>query len=184
MEDAKIVELFFARSEDAVSETEKKYGRYCHYIAGQVLSSDEDAREIVNDTWLRLWNTIPPERPVSLKSYIGTICRNLAINAWNAGHAQKRGEVTLVLDELAECIPAGNSGETIGESLALREALNGFLEKLPQKTRNIFLRRYYYAASVAEIAGSFAMKESTVAMLLLRTRRKLKEYLEKEGFLL
>jgi len=184
MEDAKIVALYLERAEAAVLETEKKYGRYCRYIACRILDSDEDAGEIVNDTLLTLWNTIPPKRPESLKPYIGTVCRNLALNAWNAGHTQKRGEVPLVLEELAECIPAGDSGETLGESLALREALNGFLQSLPRKTRNIFVRRYYYAGSVAEIGAEYAMKESAVAMLLLRTRRKLKDYLEKEGFAL
>jgi len=184
MEDAKIVALYLERAEAAVLETEKKYGRYCRYIACRILDSDEDAGEIVNDTLLTLWNTIPPKRPDPLKPYIGTVCRNLALNAWNARHTQKRGEVPLVLEELAECIPAGDNGETLGESLALREALNAFLRSLPRKTRNIFVRRYYYAGSVAEIAAEYAMKESAVAMLLLRTRRKLKDYLEKEGFAL
>ncbi len=112
MEDNQIVDLYWARSESAISETEKKYGRYCHYIAYQILSSDEDAREVVNDTYLKIWNTILPRRPDPLKPYIGTISRQLALNRYEAQHTQKRGgQVSLVLDELSECIP-DNAGGT------------------------------------------------------------------------
>lgn len=141
MEDKQIVELYLARSETAISETEKKYGRYCHYIAYQILCSDEDAKEVVNDTYLKTWNTVPPQRPDPLKPYVGTLCRQLALDVYKGQHAQKRGgRVPLVLDELSECIPDNAGGDDIGESVALSDALNRFIWALPQKTRNIFVR--------------------------------------------
>ena len=181
---ADIIELLERRDETGLALLKEKYADYCYSIIYHLLRDHEQTEEALSDVFLRAWNSIPPARPLRLRAYLAKMARNVALDYIKRNSAEKRSAVTVLLDELAECIPAGNSGETIGESLALREALNGFLEKLPQKTRNIFLRRYYYAASVAEIAGSFAMKESAVAMLLLRTRRKLKEYLEKEGFLL
>jgi len=183
MEDKQIVELYWARSESAISETANKYGRYCHYIAYQILTNDEDAKEVVNDTYLKAWNTIPPQRPDPLKPYVGTISRQLALNVYKEQHTQKRGgQVPLVLDELSDCIPNPENHENIGESIALSEALSRFLRALPQKTRNIFIRRYFYMSPVAEIARDFSMKESNVTMHLLRTRRKLAQFLKKEGF--
>lgn len=183
MEDKQIVDLFFERSESAITETEKKYGRYCHYIAYRILENDEDAKEIVNDTYLKTWNTVPPNRPDPLKPYVGMISRQLSLDRYEEYHTQKRGgQVMLVLDELAECIPDNDSGEDIGESVALRDALNKFVWSLPNKTQNVFVRRYWYSSSVAEIAEEYGMKESTVTVLLLRTRKKLKEFLHKEGF--
>ena len=183
MEDKQIVELYWARSENAISETEKKYGRYCHYIAYQILHNDEDAKEVVNDTYLKTWNTVPPRRPDPLKPYVGTISRQLALDVYKKQNAQKRGgQVSLVLDELSECIPDNDSGADIGESVALSDALNRFMWALPQRTRNIFVRRYFYMSSVAEIAKDFSMKESNVTMHLLRTRKKLEQFLKKEGF--
>ena len=183
MEDRQIIDLYWARSEAAIAETEKKYGRYCHYIAYQILYDDEDAKEIVNDTYLKTWNTIPPQRPDPLKPYVGMISRQLALNTYEGQHTQKRGgQVPLVLDELSECIPANDDGADIGESVALSDALNRFLWALPQRTRNIFVRRYFYISPVAEIAKDFQMKESNVTMHLLRTRKKLAQFLKKEGF--
>ena len=183
MEDKQIVELYWERSETAISETEKKYGRYCHYIAYQILCNDADAEEIVNDTYLKTWNTVPPMRPDPLKPYVGTISRQLALNRYEAQNTQKRGgQVPLVLDELSECIPDTDGGGDIGESVALSDALNRFLWALPVRTRNIFVRRYFYMSPVAEIAKDFSMKESNVTMHLLRTRRKLEQFLKKEGF--
>ena len=183
MEDKQIVELYWARSESAISETANKYGRYCHYIAYQILTNDEDAKEVVNDTYLKAWNTIPPQRPDPLKPYVGTISRQLALNVYKEQHTQKRGgQVPLVLDELSDCIPNPENHENIGESIALSEALSRFFRALPQKTRNIFIRRYFYMSPVAEIARDFSMKESNVTMHLLRTRRKLEQFLKKEGF--
>jgi RNA polymerase sigma-70 factor (ECF subfamily) len=183
MEDCKIVDLYFERSQDAIKETDKKYGRYLHYIAYRILESDEDAKEIVNDTYLKAWNTIPPNRPEALKAYVGMISRQLAINRYEEKRAKKRsGESALVLDELAECISAGEGSQDIGESVALKNALNSFVHSLSGNTRNVFLKRYWYASSIAEIAREYKMKESSVKVLLMRTRNKLKEYLIKEGF--
>lgn len=183
MEDKQIVELYWARSETAISETEKKYGRYCHYIAYQILCNDEDAKEIVNDTYLKTWNTVPPQRPEPLKPYVGMISRQLSLNRYETQSTQKRGgQVPLVLDELSECIPDNGSSTDIGESVALSDALNRFLWALPERTRNIFVRRYFYMSTIAEIAKDFSMKESNVTMHLLRTRRKLAQFLKKEGF--
>ncbi|MBE6579078.1 MAG: sigma-70 family RNA polymerase sigma factor [Ruminococcaceae bacterium] len=182
MEDKQIVELYFARAESAVAETEKKYGRYCRYIAYRILENDEDAEESVNDTYLKAWNTMPPHRPQALKPYLGMLCRQISLDRYEMNHAGKRfGQVSLALEELAECIPDGKNGDP-GEGLALRDALNRFLYSLPEKTRKIFLRRYWYTSSIAEIASDFGMKESNVTVLLLRTRRKLKAFLQKEGF--
>ena len=183
MDDTQIVALYWERSETAIEETKKKYERYCHYIAYQILNNDEDANEIVNDTYMKAWNTILPKRPNPLKSYVGIISRHLALNTYAAYNAQKRsGQMTLVLDELAECIPSNDNGAEIGESIALRDAINEFLRTLPRKTRNVFVRRYWYASTVSEIADEYAMKDSAVAMLLMRSRNKLKVHLEKEGF--
>ena len=184
MEDKQIVNLYWERSETAISETAKKYGRYCHYIAYQILYSDEDAEEIVNDTYLKTWNTVPPNRPDPLKAYVGLLSNQLALDRYDAYHADKRGggQLPLVLEELAECIPDLSDATEMGESIALRDALNRFLRSLPEKSRTIFVRRYWYVSSIAEIAQEYGMKESSVTVLLYRTRKKLKEFLHEEGF--
>ena len=185
MEDKDIVDLYWAREESAIRETEKKYGRYCHYVASRILQSDEDAEEVVNDTYLRAWNSIPPSRPTQLKAYLAKIASRLSLDRYDARSAEKRGggELPLVLEELAECVPSGE-GEHLADEITLRDAVNRFLWSLPRETRRIFVRRYWYASSVAEIAREYGMKESAVGMLLLRTRAKLKHELNKEGILL
>jgi RNA polymerase sigma-70 factor (ECF subfamily) len=183
MEDQQILDLYFARSESAITETDRKYGRYCHSIAYNILEDHEDAKEIVNDTYLKAWNTIPPNRPDPLKPYVGMISRHLSLDRYEEYHTQKRGgQVPLVLEELAECIPDNDSREDIGESVALKDALAKFIRSLPDKTQMIFLRRYWYASSVAEIAEEYGMRENSVNVLLHRTRKKLKDHLQKEGF--
>lgn len=182
MEDKQIVDLYFERSESAITETEKKYGRYCHYIAYRILGNDEDAKEIVNDTFLKTWNTVPPNRPDPLKPYVGMISRQLSLDRYEEYHTQKRGgQIVIVLDELNECIPDRNT-EDIGDSIALRDALNRFVGSLPKKTQRVFVRRYWYASPISEIAEDYSLKESSITVLLLRTRNKLKTFLEKEGF--
>ncbi len=183
MQDNDIVALYWARKECAITETQAKYGRYCHFIACRILENDADAEEIVNDTYLKLWNTIPPNRPEILRSYVGMICRQLSFNAFQAKNAQKRsGQTTLVLEELSECIPDGEGGADIGESLALRDALNKFLWSLPDKTRDIFLRRYWYSCPLSQIARAHGMTETHIRVLLFHTRNKLKKFLSKEDF--
>ena len=182
MDDKQIVDLYWERSESAISETEKKYGKYCHYIAYQILNSNEDAEEVVNDTYSKAWESIPPKRPESLKAYLGTISRRCAFDIYERKHTQKRGQIPIVLDELSECLPCADDECNVISKIALQESLNVFLRSLPLKTRNIFIRRYWYTSSIAEISNEYSMKESAICMLLLRTRKKLKTYLQKEGF--
>ncbi len=184
MEDKQIVDLYWERSETTIEETDKKYGRYCHYIAYQILSSNEDAEEIVNDTYLKTWNTVPPNRPDPLKAYVGMISNQLALNRYEEKSAQKRGggNIPLIYHELDECIADEDESIDMAEDIALRDVLNRFIRSLPKKTRMIFVRRYWYASSVADIAEEFGMKENAVATLMFRTRLRLKEFLAKEGF--
>jgi RNA polymerase sigma-70 factor (ECF subfamily) len=182
MEDKRIVDLYWMRSESAISETDKKYGKYCRYIAERILESEEDAREVQNDTYLQVWNTVPPERPNSLRAYLGAICRNLSLNRYEASHAQKRGgEVSLALDELSECIADREEQNDVNERLC--ELLDSFLATLPKRTRRVFLRRYWYASSISEIAKDYGMSENNVTVMLYRTRKALAQLLQKEGFL-
>lgn len=181
MDDKMIVELFWERSQTAIKETEKKYGKYCFSIARSVVSSREDAEECVNDAYLRTWESIPPSRPSSLKAYVGKIVRNLALDRYDASIAGKRFDsgVELALWELEDCIPSRES--SVSDDYILRTAINGFLGSLPKRTRIIFMRRYWYFCSISEIAEGLGMSESNVKVTLLRTRNKFKEYLEKEG---
>ena len=180
MNDSAIIQLYWVRSEQAISATEKKYGRYCHSIAYNILRNTQDAEECTNDTWLHTWNAIPPQRPTRFKSFLGRITRNLSLNRYEKQNAQKRGsgELTLILDELAECIPSGNSLE---DTAAIKDLLNRFLDILPEKSCRLFVRRYWYAASVKELAREFHMTENQVGVTLYRTREVLRSYLEKEG---
>ena len=184
MTDQAIVDLFWERSQAAIEETEKAYGRYFHYIAHSILQNDEDSEEIVNDTYLKAWNTIPPERPHHLKAFLGNITRQLAINRLEHNLAQKRGggQYPTALDELTECIPDGDGGDDIAELSALTDSLNVFLRSLPTEERRVFIRRYWHMHPIRPIANDFSMSESKVKSLLLRIRKKLKTHLQKEGF--
>lgn len=184
MEDEQIINLYWERSESAIKETDAKYGRFCHYIAFRILNRDWDAEEVVNDTWLKTWNTIPENRPASLKCYVGMICRQLAFNTYKRNQLHPEGQFALALDELGTCVSGGDEIAAITENADLVAALNDFLRTLPARTRIIFLRRYWYCNSIAELAKDFSMKESAVTMLLYRTRSKLKEYLERSGVFL
>lgn len=186
MEDHQIIELYFQRSEQAIAETSDKYGRYCQTIANHVLGNPEDAEECVNDTWLHTWNAIPPTRPGCLRAFLGKITRNLSINRFLARNAAKRGggETAAALDELAECAAAGETVESAIDERELGRAISRFLETLPEKKRVIFVRRYWYLCPVAEIASSLGEGESMVKMSLSRMRRKLRDYLAKEGIAL
>lgn len=183
MDDKKIVDLYWMRSESAISETDKKYGKYCRYIAERILESEEDAREVQNDTYLQVWNTVPPNRPDPLKTYVGAISRNLSLNRYEARHAQKRdGVLGEALEELSECIAQKDDIPTEREE-RLRELLDSFLATLPKRTRRVFLRRYWYASSISEIAKDYGMSENHVTVMLHRTRKALADILQKEGFL-
>ncbi len=182
MDDAEIIQLLWERSENALREVRGKYEKYCRYIALKILKNPEDADDCVNEAYLKMWNAIPPEKPDSLCAFLGKITRNLSLDLYNKNRAQKRGsgEAQLVLEELAECIP-GENGRDIADDIALRDALNGFLKDLSADTRNIFMQRYWYMCSIREIAENYGIGESKVKMTLLRTREKLRKYLEKEG---
>ncbi|MBQ2902081.1 MAG: sigma-70 family RNA polymerase sigma factor [Agathobacter sp.] len=186
MDDSKIIALYFDRSEQAISETAKKYGRYCHYIAFQILHNTEDSEECVNDTYFRAWSVIPPKHPEHLRTFLGKITRNLSLNKWEKQIAQKRGngQCEQVLEELIECIPSENNVEKIVEDRFILEILNDFLYKLPADKRKIFVCRYWYFSSIKEIAKAYGISESKVTVTLFRTRQMLKEVLEKEGVLL
>ncbi|NCB51243.1 MAG: RNA polymerase sigma factor [Clostridia bacterium] len=183
MDDGQIIDLYWARSEAAISETANKYSRYCHTIAFNILHSNEDSEECVNDTYMRAWGAIPPQRPNRLSTFLGKITRNLSLNRYEQYATEKRGsgQVPLVLDELQDCIPAAGSVDKAIEDAALVDIFNRFLAALPTETRKVFMRRYWYLSSVKEIAADYSFSESKVKMTLLRARKELKRVLEKEG---
>ena len=183
MEDYQIVDLYWARSESAITETAAKYGRYCYSIAYGILRDDEDCKECVNDTWMSAWGAMPDQRPNRLPPFLGRITRNLSLKRWERKSAEKRGagQVPLALDELGDCIPVEGDADRIADDIALTDALNKFLASLSEDKRKIFMRRYWYFSPVAQIAADYGISESRVKMTLLRCRNELKKFLEKEG---
>ena len=186
MTDAKILDLYWEREEQAIYESQKAYGKYCYHVAWSILYSKEDSDECVNDTWLRAWNAIPPKRPGKLALFLGTITRNLSLDRWKERRAMKRGkgEMELALDELAECLPDAHNTEAEAEAAELERLVNDFLQRLPERECNIFLRRYWYVEEYSDIARRYDMKLNTVKTSLFRTRGKLREYLEREGVII
>ncbi|MCR5795993.1 MAG: sigma-70 family RNA polymerase sigma factor [Solobacterium sp.] len=184
MEDAAIVELYWDRNEDALKETDVKYGRYCRSVAWNILHDREDTKECVNDTYLQTWNSIPPNRPENLRTYLGRICRNAALTLYEKIHALKRGgqQTASCLDELAEIVGRDSDVQENLDAGYLTDAINRFLRDTEKEVRMIFVRRYWYMSSVREIAHDLGISESKVKMTLFRTREKLKEYLREEGF--
>ena len=182
MTDEAIIEMYFDRNEAAINKSNEKYGRYCMTIAGSILSDHLDSEECVNDTWLRAWNSIPPERPTYLKLFFAKITRNLAINRYRAANAKKRGggKIEAILDELSECI--GIDTETEFDMRELSSSVNHFLGTLESRERAIFLRRYFFSEGTETIAVKFGIKKSNVHKILSRTRNKLREHLTKEGY--
>lgn len=186
MDDKKIIDLYWKRSESAISETANKYGRYCNTIAFNILHNREDAEECVNDTYLKVWGVIPTLRPLRFSAFIGRITRNLSLNKYEYYNAKKRGqgETQVAFEELQECIAGVDNVENVIEDMLLTEKLNCFLEGLPTEKRKIFMRRYWYFSQVKDIAADYQMSESKVKMILFRTRNALKDYLEREGIVL
>ena len=181
MEDKQIVALYWERSENAIAETEKKYGRYCRYIAYNILYSDQDAEECVNDTYQKAWETMPPKQPELLSAYLGKITRSLAINRFRYDHAVKRSPgMEVILDEVAEFISDSNGVDALDE-IHLRDVINSFVASLTREVRIVFVRRYWYMSSIKEIAADYGMTESKIKVMLMRTRQKFKEHLEREG---
>lgn len=185
MDDRQIIDLYFARQEQAIEETAKKYGKYCFAIARNILQNRSDAEETVNDTYIGAWNSIPPHYPAILSTYLGKITRRLALKRWTANRTQKRGggETALALEELAGCIPSDFDVESRMEMTELTRILNGFVRNLPQPNRNIFLCRYWYLDSIEAIARRYGFSQSKVKSMLSRTRKKLYAHLQKEGYL-
>ena len=180
MEDERIIRLYWERNESAIRETETKYGKYCYTVAYNILHSHEDSDECVNDTWHGAWNAMPPEKPSKLQCFLARITRNIAIDRYRYDGAQKRGaETEIVIDEYLECIPSGEI--SVEDEFMLKQAINGFLASLDTKTRVIFMRRYWYAMSVKEIADGMHLSENNITVILHRTRIKFKHYLMKEG---
>lgn len=186
MEDDEIVQLLWDRDEGGLAELSHKYDSYCFSISHHILNDREDAKECVNDTWLRVWNAIPPHRPSCLSGFLGKVVRNLSLNCYKKRHAVKRGgdNVNLALEELQDCISNGKRVEEHLEQKILTEAIAAFLQKQPKQKRVIFLQRYFYLSPVKEIAGSLGMKEGTVKSVLSRMRSDLQIWLEKEAIYL
>lgn len=185
MDDHTILELFLRRDETAIRLAEEKYGAYCAAVARNILEDPADVEEVLSDTWLRVWNAIPPQRPVRLKLYLARITRNLAHDRFRSLHREKRGggKMTLALEELKDCLPAQSGPEDAVNAGELQRAVNRFLAQLPGRDRDIFLRRYFFVEDFASIARRHGIKETSVRTILSRTRKKLKTCLEKEGYL-
>ena len=182
MEDHEIVELYWRRDEEALRAAQTKYGGYCLHIAAGILADRQDAEECVSDTWLRSWNAMPPHRPGCLRLFLGKITRELACDRARARNARKRGGGVCLeaLEELAECLPAAHGTEEAAEARELERAVNAFLHTLSERACSVFLRRYWYAEALEEIAVRYGLKVNTVKTSLFRTRQKLRAYLEKE----
>lgn len=185
MDDSEIIELYFQRSEEAITQTVSKYGKYCYQIAYHILSSREDSEESVNDTYLAAWNTMPPRRPNILSAFLGKLTRYISLDRWKKRSAQKRGsgQVALSLEELEECISGGSNPEKEVDRKELLRYLNRFLDALPETQRKVFVCRYWYLESIPEIAARFGFSESKVTAMLHRLREKLRARLQLEGLL-
>ena len=183
MEDTKIIDLYWERSEEAVRQTEQKYGKYCSSIARHILQDEEDCKECVNDTWLKAWNAMPTERPEILSAFLGAITRNLSLDLYRKKRAIKRGggEIEYIFEEMMDC-PNGKEPISELEEKELIKILNTFLERLPTEKRVIFVRRYWYLDSLAEIAKRCDCSEKRIKSILFRLRGQLKSLLEKEGY--
>ena len=185
MEDSKIIDLFWTRSENAILETGNKYGKYCYSIAYNILANNEDAEECVSDTYMAAWKSIPPHRPSVLAAFLGKITRRLSIDRWRSNTRDKRGggEVTLALDELEYCVFDPHDIDKAIERKQFVRVLNRFLDSLTVTDRKIFLCRYWYMDSVSAIAGYLGFSQSKITSILFRTRKKLRAVLEQEDLL-
>ena len=184
MDDKSIVDLYFSRNQDAITQTDKKYGRYCYSIAYNILTNKEDAEESVSDTYMTAWRSIPPRRPSVLSTFLGKITRHISIDRWRERSATKRGggEVPLALEELKDCISGMQDVEMEYERKEILNAYLKFLDALPATERRVFLCRYWYVESIETIADKFDFSESKVKTMLHRTRAKLRKQFAKEGF--
>lgn len=184
MNDKDIVQLFFERSQQAITELSQKYGKLCFHIALNILKCNEDAEECENDTYLRTWNNIPPDDPMCLKAYVSRIVRNLALSKYRYNHRQMRdSHLQVYLSELQDCIPASQNVEASADD-TVNSAIQAFLSTQDLAARVLFIQRYFYMESISVLSKRFGLKESNISTKLNRTRAKLKRYLEKEGIML
>ena len=184
MNDEQIIQLFFTRNEDAIRQTDDRYGAKLTRLSENIVGSREDAQECVNDTYHDAWNAMPPHRPSVLSAFLGKITRRISIDRWRKRNAEKRGggELPLALEELEECVSGSGSVEDEVQRKELEQLLDRFLDALPVTERRVFLRRYWYLDSVQSIARQFGFSRSKTASMLHRTRAKLRALLEKEGY--
>ena len=183
MEDFKIVDLYWARNEQGIVESDRKYGRILHALAFSLLSSHEDAEECVNDTYLDAWNAMPTARPTYLGAFLSKITRRISVDRFRAAHREKRGGMGTFLEELSECIPSPDTVVAEYENERLREALDRFLARLDTEKRVMFVRRYFYTQSVSDIAAALHLGESKVKVTLYRLRLELRKELEEQELL-
>ena len=183
MQDFEIVDLYWARNENAITETNVKYGSYCRKIAMNIVANAEDSEECMNDTYLSAWNTMPEERPELLAPYLAAITRNHALTLYRKAHSLKRGagQTALALEELLEVADSSSTEDLVDLSL-LKDNINSFLASLDKNDRIVFVRRYFYVDSLSDIAARLSMSESAVKSLLFRLRQKMKEHLAREGY--
>ena len=184
LDDSKIIDLFYARSEQAIMELSTKYGAVCSKVAKNILNNSHDAEECVNDTWLHAWNAMPPHRPSLLSTFLGKITRNLSFDLYRKMHRKKRGESQMdaVLDELEECVSGKDDIERQWEMKELIAEINQFLQKLPEEKRCMFVLRYWYVDSIGEIAERLGRSENYISVSLNRIRGKLHTHLTERGF--
>lgn len=181
MEDKEIIELYLARNENAMRMTSEKYGALCHKIANNILGNEEDAKECVNDAYFAVWKRIPPENPRSFSAFLSRIVRNISLDRFDYNTAACRnGNTDILLDEIEEFIP--DQTKDFSENIGLSDAINAFLSEQTKAARCVFVRRYFYCDSIAEIAERYGMKESAVKSLVYRVRARLAVYLKKGGF--
>lgn len=182
MEDVQIIDLYWLRDERAIGETDAKYGSFCHRIAMNILHSFQDSEECVSDAYGRCWDTMPPQRPGSLRAYLGTVIRNLSISRYRAYHAQKRfGGAEVLLSELADCVPAPENVQRTVEAGELSELIGSWLDTLDREDRALFVRRYWNGEAVKELAGELGLRPNALTKRLLRLRESLRRSLEREG---
>lgn len=184
MNDEQIIQLYQQRNENAIAETSKEHGMLCRRIAGYILSSSQDIDECVNDVYFRVWNSIPPDNPLSFSAYLTAITRNIALDKWRRNNRHKRGgKVGQLLDELSDCIHSSEDIDEIIDEKLLTQTLDVFLAKLSCDAHAIFVQRYIVMLSIDEIASRYDFSQSKVKSSLMRTRRKLRKYLKQEGWL-
>lgn len=185
MDDQQIVALYWQRSDEAIVQSDAKYGLYCHAVASRILQNAQDAEECVNDTWLRAWNAMPPQRPNVLRMFFAKITRNLSFDRVRRQDARKRGggELPLALEELGQCIGRESPLEDALAAKELEQSVRAFLRTLPDRECDVFLRRYFFAEALEDIARGYGLTRNHVSVLLRRTRLKLRDHLQKEGYL-